>query len=179
MLHLSKVETLPNVLTHYASLWCNLQINYLSWNLLFHFWNMTFTWSTLVSTSSIPFIEYFQKLLFVLPAASKCQIFSHLSGLHLLSNADSAKNNLMVNATFIESRNTTECIDALRESLVQSAKKLFEVKAFVPFFEQWSKPVSESTFLRESFAVWMHYWNHSQQVYKSRYIQWEQAQGIE
>jgi len=59
----------------------------------------------------------------------------------------------MVNATFIESRSTTECIDALRESLVQSAKKLFEVKAFVPFFEQWSKPVSESTFLRESFAV--------------------------
>jgi len=32
--------------------------------------------------------------------------FSHLIGVNLLSNADSAKNNFTVSATFIESRNT-------------------------------------------------------------------------
>jgi len=38
------------------------------------------------------------------------------------------KNNFMVNATFIESRNTTECNDVSCKSFVPSAKKLFEVK---------------------------------------------------
>jgi len=46
------------------------------------------------------------------------------------------KNNFVINATFIESRNTSECNDVLCKSLVRSAKKLFEVKIFVPFVEQ-------------------------------------------
>ena len=36
----------------------------------------------------------------------KMSFFSHLIGVNLLSNADSAKNNFTVSATFIESRNT-------------------------------------------------------------------------
>jgi len=39
MLHLPKVETLPNVMMHFASIWCDLQRNYLRWKLLSHFWN--------------------------------------------------------------------------------------------------------------------------------------------
>jgi len=39
MLHLSKVETLVDVMMHFASLWCDLQRNYLKWEFLLHFWN--------------------------------------------------------------------------------------------------------------------------------------------
>jgi len=59
----------------------------------------------------------------------------------------------MANVTFVENKNTTECNDVFCKSLVQLAKKLFEVKVFVPFLEQWSKQVSESTSLRESFSM--------------------------
>jgi len=45
------------------------------------------------------------------------------------------KNNFVVNATFIRSRNTTEYIDALCKSFVTSAKKLFEVKVL---FNTWN-----------------------------------------
>jgi len=71
----------------------------------------------------------------------------------VLSNADSAKNSFMVNVTFIESRNTTECNDVFCKSLVQSTNKLYKVKVFVPFLEQWSKLASESISLRELFAM--------------------------
>ena len=53
----------------------------------------------------------------------------------------------MVNDTFIESGNTSECNDVFCKSLVQSANKLFEVKIFVELMEQWSKLASESTSL--------------------------------
>jgi len=79
--------------------------------------------------------------------------FSHLSGVHLLRNAGSANTNVMVNAKFIESRNTSECNDVFCKSMVQSSKKLFELKVFVTFLEQWSNPASESTSLTESFAM--------------------------
>jgi len=49
-----------------------------------------------------------------------------LSDLHLLTNADSAKNNFLVNATFIYSGSTTECNDVFCKSLMLSADKLFE-----------------------------------------------------
>jgi len=43
----------------------------------------------------------------------------------------------MANATFIESRNTSECYDVFYKSLVRPAKKLFEVK-FLFYF--WNNP---------------------------------------
>ena len=42
-----------------------------------------------------------------------------------------------------------ESYDVFCKCLVRLANKLFEVKVFVPFMEQWSKPVSESTSLRD------------------------------
>jgi len=75
----------------------------------------------------------------------------------------------MVNATFIECRNISECNDVFCKSLVRSAMKLFEVEVFVPLFKLWSKPVSESTSFRESFGMQIFYWNHSRQVYKSQF----------
>jgi len=36
----------------------------------------------------------------------------------------------MVNATFIENRNISECNDVFCKSVVRSAKKLFEVEVF-------------------------------------------------
>jgi len=59
----------------------------------------------------------------------------------------------MVNDTFIENRHTSECNHVLCKFLVRSTNKLFEMKIFVPFLERCSKPVSESTSLRESFAI--------------------------
>ena len=68
-----------------------------------------------------------------------------------------AKEIFMINVTFIESGNTSESIDAFYKSFAWPAKKLFEVDIFVPLLEQWSKPVSESKSLWESFAMWTLY----------------------
>jgi len=44
MLHLWKLQKLPNVMRYFASLWCDQQINYLRWKFLFHFWNNGPNW---------------------------------------------------------------------------------------------------------------------------------------
>ena len=66
---------------------------------------------TLVNVNaSMPFKNVFHKhILFFPTGCLKISNFSHLSDLVLLSNADSAKNNTVVNATFIQCRNNAEC----------------------------------------------------------------------
>jgi len=78
----------------------------------------------------------------LLQAGWKCPQFSHFIDLHLVNNADSAKNTCMTNAAFIENRTTSERNDVFYKSLVRPSESLFEVNVFVPFSEKWSKPES-------------------------------------
>jgi len=58
-----------------------------------------------------------------------------------------SKRVFMLNITFIEVEaigNDLWCKDEFYKSVVRPAKKLFEVKIFVPFSKQSSKPVSKS-----------------------------------
>ena len=119
---------------------------------MFHFWNMTFTWSWLVSTSlhhlsfdfmlvhvnaSTPFKKVFQKNISFFPTSCL-----KMSNFFTFEWPPSAQKRLLSkktlhgkNATFIESRTSTECKDVFSKSLVWSAKKLIEVKKL---FHIWS-----------------------------------------
>jgi len=73
----------------------------------------------------------------------------------------------MVNATFAESENTSECNDVFCKSLVRSAKKLFEVKKFVAILEQWSKPTKIWMLVGDLF--WPPSWSQKMHITQLNY----------